>query len=235
MRENLRVMACSLAAVLMLCVAGTAVGDVISLQDLIDGTVPSVTSYDGTVEFTNFTYTPTVGAPVASEINIITDEDVPNGIKVQGAFQAFDGHIMDMLFGFDAALTAGGDMTGASLALVSSFAEGVSTDDPTVQSSVTINEDIDSIDLTPPTANLLVWDKAAAGADRLTDTTELDGFGSRVTVLKDIGIVTIDPDLTEDDVSMAGFSLFTQTFVPEPATWMLLAATPLLVLVRRRR
>jgi hypothetical protein len=228
-------MVLSLAALLMLGSAGTAMGDVISLQDLIDGTVPSVVSYDGSVEFTNFSYTPTVGAPSAEEINVITDADLPNGIKVQGAFQAFDGRTMDMLFGYDAALTGGGEMTEASMDLVLAEARGISVDDPTIQSSVSIIENIDSIDLSPPTAELFVYDKAAPGEDILTDMTALDGFGSSVHVLKDIGLVTIPADLTEDGISAAAFSLFTQSFVPEPATWALLAGTPILVLLRRRR
>ena len=233
MRENLRLLVFSLVAVF--CTAGIAVGDVISLQDLLDGTVTSVTSADGTVEFTNFTYIPTVGAPDALNVNVITNDDVPDGIQVQGAFQAFDGFSMDVLFGFDAVLVAGGDITEANLALISSFAEGVSTSNPTHQSAVTINENIDALVGAPPTGNLFVFDKAAEGEDQLTDSTMLDGFGSGVHVLKDIGITSVPLDLTEDGVSRAGMSLFTQSFIPEPATWTLLAATSILVLVRRRR
>jgi hypothetical protein len=218
----------------MFGVAGTAVGDVISLGDLISGG-GSVTSYDGTVEFTNFDYTPTLGAPDADEINIITDDTVPNGIKVQGGFTALDGRIMDMVFQFDAAIITGDDMTDAALAFISSFAHGVATADPALQSVVSIDETISSQADPMMTAGLFVFDKAAEGVDQLTDSTTLDGFGSAVHVLKDISIVTIDPDLTEDGISTAGFSLFSQSFVPEPATWTLLAATPLLVLIRRRR
>ena len=223
MRENLRVMVGLLVAVAM---TGTAMADVISLQDLMDSGTPLV-SYDGTVEFSNFTYTPTVGAPDAASVNIITDDTLPNGIQVQGAFQAFNGAAIDVLFGFDAAMVSGMDMTEASLELVSSFAEGVVAD-PYAVSGVTINE---TISAGAESTDLLVWD-AAEGTDRLMDTETLVGFGPMVTVLKDIGVTTVAVDGAE---STAGTSLFTQAFVPEPATWALLAATPALVLLRRRR
>jgi hypothetical protein len=233
MRKNLWGIA-ALGAVLLFGVAGTAEAEVITpLSDLLveGATLPS---HDGSVLFDDFTYIPTVDAPDPEAINIITDETVPQGFKVQGPFQAFNGRDFDVLFGFDATVTAeGGFFTDASLEMIASTAVGVSMDDPLVGSSISILEEIDS----PGGENtdMLVWDTAVAGGDVLEDSTALLGFGRTISVLKDIGLITISPELAGEPTA-AAMSLFTQNFanIPEPATWALLMAVPALAVVRRR-
>jgi len=220
--------------VLTLGVAGAAWGDVITpLSDLlVDGaTLPS---HDGSVIFGEFFYIPTVDAPDPGAINIITDDDVPQGFKVQGPFQAFNGRDFDVLFGFDATVAAeNGFFTEASLEMIASTAIGVSVDDPLVGSSISILEEIDSTG--GDNTDMMTFDTAVEGGDILEATTSLEGFGRSISVLKDIGLITISPDLAGGPTS-AAMSLFTQNFanIPEPATWVLLAALPALAVLKRR-
>lgn len=212
--------------------AGVCVGPATALLaatvPLSDLLVPgaTLTSHDGTVVFSEFAYSPTVNAPDALDVNVVTDASVPQGFKVQGVFQAFDGVTANALFGFEADLVqAGRVFSEAELALMLADTVGV-------QSGVSIVELV----TTPLSADyemFAVFDTPVSGVHY--NSAPLAGFGDSITVLKAIN-VSAGPGGNPPG-TFASISLFSQNFlhVPEPASLLLLLGCGLVLARRRQR
>ena len=224
-----------LAAGVVLGFSSGALGAVIPLSTLVAPGALPVPSADGSVVFSGFSYTPTVNAPPANAINIITDASNPTGLWIQGPFSVVNGDELDALLGFVATLSAGmpGEFTGAEMQMLNSSAHGYIAGPPSSRSHAKITETITSLPGNSPATDLTVFDGAddGPGADQKSDSKSLAGFGRQIRVSKDIALrsVGIPGAATYADVSW-----FSQSFVPEPTTGLLLLSLAGAVLRRRR-
>jgi hypothetical protein len=182
----------------------------------------SLTSQDGSVTFNNFVYMVTPGAPPATNVDVSSGPMVPCGLRVQGAFQASNGLSVDVIFGFDAHLNAGA-FTAAELNMILSSALGTITGPGgqiLAQSSVVIDEEITPLPGPGPETDLVTVDDVV-GPDQFFSSAALNPavYGANIRVRKDIGLISV---MATQGVGVASLSLFTQNFVPEPSSLLLL-------------
>ena len=226
-----------LAAGVVLGFSSGALGAVIPLSTLVAPGALPVPSADGSVVFSGFSYTPTVNAPPANAINIITDASNPTGLWIQGPFSVINGDELDALLGFVASVTAPDvnvQFVGAEMEILVSDAHGYKAGPPSSRSHALITESIKSSPSNSPATQLTVFDGAddGPGPDLKFDSESLAGFGRQIRVLKDISVRSV---AIPNTATFAHVSLFSQSFqIPEPTTGLLLLSLAAAVLRRRR-
>jgi len=224
-----------LAAGVVLGFSSGALGAVIPLSALLapGATTPSA---DGSILFGEFSYIPTVNAPPANAINIITDVSNPKGLWIQGPFSVVNGDELDALLGFVASVTAPDlsvEFVGAEMEILVSDAHGYKAGPPSSRSHALITESIKSSPTNSPATQLTVFDGAddGPGPDLKLDSESLAGFGREIRVLKDISVRSV---FVDGQATFAHVSLFSQNFqIPEPTTGLLLLSLAAAVLRRR--
>jgi hypothetical protein len=194
----------------------------------------TLTSSNGAVTFSNFIYMTTVGAPNATAVDVSADASVPGGLRVEGPFLAANGDSVDVIFGFDAQIS-GGAFTAAEMNLLVSSALGTLTDpggQVLAQSSALIVEEITPLPGPGPETDVVVLNDVI-GPDQLSDSVALSPavYGSTIRVRKDMGLISVP---IPQGGGLASITVFTQNFVPEPATLLLLLAGAVTVMRHRR-
>ncbi|HEY3243296.1 MAG TPA: PEP-CTERM sorting domain-containing protein [Phycisphaerae bacterium] len=195
----------------------------------------TLTSSNGAVTFSNFVYMTTVGAPNPSAVDVSADGSVPGGLRVTGPFVAMNGDALDVIFGFDAQLSQGA-FTSAALTLVTSNAAGTIMGpggDILAQSSVVINEEIRPLPGPGPETDLFVLNDVV-GPDQLSTSGALNPaiYDAHIQVRKDMGLISVQ---APGGGGVASVNVFTQDFVPEPSSLVLLLGAGLASTRRRRR
>jgi hypothetical protein len=203
-----------------------------NLGDLIT-TGGSIFSDDGSVEFSGFAYVPSVGAPAAADIDIITEPAYPQGFRVDGTFTvdamaASGPEGLQALLAFEADKVLD-DWVLAKLELLDSIAVGV--DASGIGSSVFVTEKVSS-----PNASvgaLAVVDEAA-GFPVLDSFEPLAGYDDPLSVLTKVSLLAIPDDTS--GMGEATLEEFAVNFeaVPEPAAGLMLLTFGLATVIRRR-
>lgn len=224
---------CALALGVWLAGPGVAGAEILGNLVLSGGTVVSL---DGSVEFSGFSYVPTVGAPDAMEIEIAPDASVPQGFLVREAvggdgtlFSASEGMSVNALLGFDAMALGMGAFTLGELELIDSTVIG--DFGATMGSSAFVAEKVDA--LGPPkngAVTTLTTVDSTVEMPVLYDAEPLAGFGTQVEALINISLLAVPGDPANE----ATVNEFSVNFVPEPATGALILGLLTPVLLRRR-